>query len=287
MRLFRLLCPGLFIVSAALVLACANSGRRVASAEPAPTAYLGFDANLYPGDDALPVLRKTFSFTSYWLGAPPGEKHGTWQGKRSLLSSQGFGFVVLFKGRDSRKLRNSLDARQRGLSDAKAAAKLALKEGFAKGTVIFLDIEEGGRLPAPYHTYLRTWSEELSHSGLRAGVYCSALPVDEGGGVKITTAQDIQAHLGSRPMAFWVYNDACPPAPGCAFPGAPPPPQTGGFPSAVVWQYAQSPRRKEYTAKCPSNYATDGNCYAPGDTVHKWFLDVNSAASPDPSAPVN
>lgn len=270
----------------AIVLACANSGRPGTTAAPAATtSYLGFDANLYPGDEALPILRKTFSFTSYWLGAPPGQKRSTWQGKRELLASQGFGFVVLFNGRDSRKLKNSLDARQRGFSDAQAAAKLARQEGFAKGTVIFLDIEEGGRLPAPYHSYLRAWSEEISQSGFKAGVYCSSMPTDEGGGVKITTAQDIQAHIGSRPIVFWVYNDACPPSPGCAFPQSAPPPETGGFPAAVVWQYAQSPRRKEYTAKCPANYAADGNCYAPGDSAHKWFLDVNSATSPDPSGP--
>jgi len=46
---------------------------------PAPQAaasrsYLGFDRNIYPGDEALPILRKTFSFTSYWLSPPPGEK---------------------------------------------------------------------------------------------------------------------------------------------------------------------------------------------------------------------
>jgi hypothetical protein len=38
------------------------------------SAYLGFDLNEYPGDDALPALRKTFAFTSYWLSPPPGEK---------------------------------------------------------------------------------------------------------------------------------------------------------------------------------------------------------------------
>lgn len=284
MRILRLLWPGLLIFCSAIVLAFAASGRQGANAAP-PVTYLGFDSNLYPGDEALPVLRKTFSFASYWLGAPPGEKHSTWQGKRGLLASQGFGFVVLFNGRESPKLKNSLDARQRGFSDAQAAAKLARQEGFAKGTVIFLDIEEGGRLPAPYHAYLRAWSEELSQESFKAGVYCSAMPVDEGGGVKITTAQDIQAHFGSRPLAFWVYNDACPPSPGCTFPQSPPAPATGGFPAAVIWQYAQSPRRKEYTAKCPTNYAADENCYAPGDSAHKWLLDANTATTPDPSAP--
>lgn len=284
MRLYRLVWLGLVVLGSAIALVFAAPGRRVTNAAPAG-GYLGFDCNLYPGDDALPVLRKTFSFTSYWLGAPPGEKRSTWQGKRELLASQGFGFVVLFNGRESRKLKNSMDARQQGFADAQAAAKLARQEGFAKGTVIFLDIEEGGRLPAPYQDYLRAWNEELSQSGLKAGVYCSAMPADEGGGVKITTAQDIQAHLGSRSMVFWVYNDACPPSPGCAFPPSPPPPKTGGFPAAVVWQYAQSPRRKEYTARCPANYAANGNCYAPGDVAHRWFLDANVAASPDPSAP--
>jgi len=35
-------------------------------------AYLGFDRNDYPGDENLPALRETFSFTSYWLNNPPG-----------------------------------------------------------------------------------------------------------------------------------------------------------------------------------------------------------------------
>ena len=287
MRPYRLVWFGFVVLGSTIVLVFAASGWRVSTAAPAPSSgtYLGFDLNIYPGDDAMPILRKTFSFTSYWLGPPPGEKRSTWQGKRELLASQGFGFVVLFNGRDSRKLRNSMDARQRGFADAQAAARLARQEGFAKNTVIFLDIEEGGRLPAPYHDYLRAWSEELSQSGFKAGVYCSAMPSDEGGGVKITTAQDIQAHIGSRPMVFWIYNDACPPAPGCVFPETPPAPETGGFPGAVVWQYAQSPRRKEYTAKCAAAYAHDGNCYAPVDTGHKWFLDVNTSTTPNPSAP--
>jgi hypothetical protein len=246
--------------------------------------YLGLDLNIYPGDEALPALRKTFSFTSYWLSAPPGEKHSSWLGKRALLKSYGFGFVVLFNGRESRTLHNSADAHQKGTLDAQTAAKLAQQEGFGKGVVIFLDIEEGGRLSALYHEYLQTWYDALSHAGFRAGVYCSGVPVDEGAGVTITTANDIHVHMGSRAMVFWVFNDTCPPAPGCAFPSNPPSPAQSGFPAAAVWQYAQSPRRRERTAKCPANYAPDGNCYAPADTQHRWFLDANVATTPDPSS---
>jgi Domain of unknown function (DUF1906) len=252
---------------------------------PPPHSYVGFDLNEYPGDAALPILRKSFSFSSYWLGPAPGEKQSTstWAGKRATMKAQGFGFIVLFNGRETKNLKNAEDARQKGILDSHTAAKSAEREGFPKGTIIFLDIEEGGRLPAPYHAYLLKWQQSLYQSGYRPGVYCSAMPVNEGHGVTITTAQDIKAHMANHELAFWVFNDACPPSPGCAFQPNLPPTQSG-FSSASVWQYAQSPRRKQFTEQCPAKYASDGNCYAPGDTAHKWFLDANIASSPDPSS---
>jgi hypothetical protein len=247
--------------------------------------YLGFDANDYPGDEALPVLRKTFSFTSYWLGPPPGEKSTSWLGKRSALQSQGFGFVVLWNGLLQHNVKSASDGQQKGKLDAQNAAKAARQEGFPNGTVIFLDVEEGGRLSPPYHEYVHAWIDALAAEGFRAGAYCSAMPVNEGGGVSITTANDLQDNLAGRKLVFWVFNDACPPSPGCAFPEAPPAPAKGGFAGATVWQYAQSPRRKQFTPHCAAKYAPDGNCYAPGDTALKWFLDANVATSANPSAP--
>lgn len=248
-------------------------------------SYLGFDANDYPGDDGLPILRKTFTFSSYWLSPPPGEKHSTWLGKRTALESQGFGFLILWNGRQTRNLKSASDAEQKGKLDAENAAKSARQEGFAPGTIIFLDLEEGGRLSPAYHDYVNQWIDTLASENFRAGVYCSSMPVDEGGGVSITTANDLQDQLAGRKLVFWVFNDTCPPSPGCAFPQIPPAPPQGGFSAAKVWQYVQSPRRKQFTAHCAAKYSTDGNCYAPGDTAHKWFLDVNSADSPNPSAP--
>jgi hypothetical protein len=120
-------------------------------------------------------------------------------------------------------------------------------------------------------------------AGYRAGVYCSGIPVGEGGGVSIITADDIRNNLGKRALAYFVFNDVCPPAPGCVVPHNPPPPSASGVPYATVWQFAQSPRRKDRTAHCAATYNADGNCYAPGDTAHAWFLDLNSASTPDPS----
>jgi len=251
--------------------------------DAAPRFYLGFDRNIYPGDVALPILRKTFAFSSYWLSPPPGEKTNTWSGKRALLRKHGFGFVVLYRGRDSNEFKKEADAESKGAHDAEEAIAAARVENFPSGTIIFLDIEEGGRLPETYHTYLAAWSKALTGAGYRAGAYCSGMPVNEGQGVSITTAGDIRNHSSSREFAIWAYNDACPPSPGCSFPQNPPAPDRSGISYAAVWQFAQSPRRKEFTAHCPGNYHRDGNCYAPGDTAHAWFLDVNTATSPDPS----
>lgn len=283
MRRLPALLVAFFLLLSAGSLA-ALGGSDVSQAPTAARTFLGFDSNQYPGDDALPLLRKTFSFTSYWIGPPPEEKSSTWLGKRSLLQSQGFGFVVLFNGRNSRNLKSVSDARQKGALDGENTAKLARQEGFPPRTVIFLDIEEGGRLSAAYHEYVHAWMEALARAGFRAGAYCSGMPVSEGRGISITTAKDLQDHLGGRELRLWVFNDACPPSPGCVFPQAPPAMAQTGFPEAAVWQYTQSPRRREFTAKCAATYAADGNCYAHGDSAHKWSLDADVATSPNPSA---
>jgi Domain of unknown function (DUF1906) len=273
------LCFSALTFSSALFIAPPNPQ---ATAEHS-RSYLGFDRNIYPGDAALPVLRKTFTFSSYWLSPPPGERRNTWKGKRDLLASHGFGFLLLYRGRDSGELKNEIAAKTKGIRDASAAATAAKEEGFAAGTIIFLDIEEGGRLPDTYHVYLRAWLEGLQRAGFAAGVYGSGIPVKEEPRISITTADDVSNHAPSHEMVIWAYNDACPPSPGCAFPENPPAPSASGISYATVWQFAQSPRRKNLTAHCLEKYARDGNCYAPGDTAHKWFLDVNSATSSNPS----
>jgi Domain of unknown function (DUF1906) len=272
-----LLCTGVLL----LFHACPRGMESVVA--ESKRSYLGFDRNIYPGDASLPILRRSFAFTSYWLSPPPGEKLNTWKGKRELLHSHGFGFLVLYRGRDSSELKNETDAREKGTQDSRDAAAAAKEEGFVAGTIIFLDIEEGGRLPAAYHVYLRAWSDELTHAGFLAGVYCSGIPVNEERGVSITTAEDIHSHASSHELVTWTYNDSCPPSPGCAFPESPPAPSASGISYSAVWQFAQSPRRREFTARCPAKYARDGNCYAPGDSGHAWFLDVNTATSADPS----
>lgn len=250
-----------------------------------PREYIGFDRNDYPGDDALPVLRRHFSFVGYWLNHPPGEQVNTWQGKREILLRQGFGFLVLFNGRLDAEILKPEKSGTRpaalGQKDAAAAIADATREHFPANTILFLDQEEGGRMLPEQADYLLAWTEAVARSGYRPGVYASGQPVNEGHGHTITTAQDIRSHVVARHLhevALWVAQDACPPSNGCTL--QPPSLQSSGTPDAV-WQYAQSPRRKTITAACARTYASDGNCYAPG--LPGLYLDLNAAASSDPS----
>jgi len=244
-------------------------------------AFLGFDRNEYPGDAALSALRRTFSFAAYWLNTPPGASANSWTGKREIVRRAGFGFLLLFNGRPDRELRESSNAADLGRSDAKTAVAAAKREGFPKGSVLFLDQEEGGLMLPEQKTYIYAWVDGVNGSGYRAGIYCSGIAAPAGN-ASIVTANDLRENAAGRHIAFWVANDSCPPSPGCSYPERHPLPSDTETRFATVWQYAQSPRRGDFARGC-TNYASDGNCYPPGLAADKIFVDLDSATSPDPS----
>jgi hypothetical protein len=244
------------------------------------TSYLGFDRNTYPGDANLKALHQTFSYTGYWLNDPPGERANTWTGHRAAVVSAGFGFLVLFNGRLYAELKAVAYATKLGHSDAQTAAGAARREGFPAHTVIFLDQEQGGRMLPEQKAYIYAWVDAVTAAGFRAGIYCSGVAAKDDGNV--VTAEDIRANAGSRAIVYWAINDACPPAPGCAFPARTASPAQSGISFAEVWQYAQSPQRKDVAGRC-SNYARDGSCYPDRAGVQDLPVDLDLATSPDPS----
>lgn len=280
---------GLVLLLVVLPCVChAQSANRGASAA---ASFLGFDRNDYPGDAALAALRKTFRYTSYWLNPPPGETANNWAGKRVVLREHGFGFLVLFNGHTDAEIKAAASQGQNaaalGAAEGRAAAAAALREGFPRNVIIFLDQEEGGRLLPEQAAYIFAWIDAVRGAGARAGVYCSGIDVPEGSGT-INTALDIVERSSSRDknserrLFLWIADDQCPPAPGCTLAaptmtGASTPPVSD---FAIVWQYAQSPMRPEFSARCNARPAVDGNCYAPGSKI---FVDLNTASSPDPS----
>ncbi len=273
-------CP----VSALILVIAASSPS--AQCQNSVPAYLGFDRNTYPGDANLKAMHQTFSYTGYWLNNPPGERTNSWAGHRAAVESAGFGFLVLFNGRLFVELNSVARATKLGQSDAQAAAAATRLEGFPAHTVIFLDQEQGGRMLPEQKAYIYAWVDGVTATGFRAGIYCSGIAAKDDD--NIVTAEDIRAHAGegasaTREIIYWAINDACPLAPGCAFPAHPPSPAESGVSFAEVWQFAQSPRRKDVAAHC-SNYSRDGECYPPGiPQALQLHVDLNSATSPDPS----
>jgi hypothetical protein len=248
------------------------------------SGYLGFDRNEYPGDSYLPELKQSFSFAGYWLNAPPAATSNSWAGKRAILRDNGFGFLVLFNGRTSADLRRVAEPAVLATADARSAAENAKREGFSPGTIIFLDQEEGGRLLPEQRKYLLAWFDAVNSFNFRSGVYCSGIPVKEGRKQNNTTANDIHDLAGERKIAYFVYNDVCPPSPGCTRSKSSPPPSLSGIAFADVWQFAQSPRRKDFARACQANYNRDGNCYPPREgSAASIYLDLDSATSADPS----
>ena len=265
------------IVSLAVLMALGSQ-----AAQP---VFLGMDRNDYPGDANMQALKKTFAFTGYWLNNPPGATTNTWKSKRPALQKMGYGFLLLFNGREYKYLKASGNAARVGARDASAAVQAARRDGFPKHAIIFLDQEQGGRMLPEQRAYIHAFVDGVVRAGYRAGIYCSGIPYRESGGSTVITANDIREHADGRDMHFFISNDHCGPAPGCVFPDTAPPPGDSGVSFASIWQYAQSPQRPEMTAACRSTYAADGNCYAPETQPgSELYIDVDSATSADPSS---
>ena len=246
--------------------------------------YLGIDRNDYPGDSTMATVRKTFAFTGYWLNDPPGARSNSWAGKRDALQRMGYGFLLLFNGREYQQLKASGNAARVGAADAATAVHAAERDGFPKNSIIFLDQEQGGRMLPEQRAYIHAWADDVIKSGFRAGVYCSGIPFRESRSVSVVTANDIRDNAAGRALHFFVSDDQCPPSPGCVFPDPAPAPMESGIGFADAWQFAQSPRRPEVTAACSKTYSADGNCYPPGVSEgSNLHIDVDSATSADPS----
>jgi len=297
--------PAALLLTTLALTACNTASARIepaAAVQPTPEvpaadnskpSFLGFDRNDYPGDSDLVALHEHFAFTGFWLNNPPGEQANSWAGHRPQLVAAGFGFLVLWNGRLDAEIKHSkLSPDALGRQDAQNAIASARREGFPDNTILFLDQEEGGRLLPEQSAYFFAFTEAIAASPFRAGSYLSGQPSDDGPGahgkrITITTAQDVRETVAAKhlhPVALWVSQDACPPAPGCTVdPSAVAHlhPKDSGTLDAQVWQYAQSPQRPDLTHSCTATYAKDGNCYAGASP--DIFLDLNLAASPDPS----
>ncbi|HEU4566214.1 MAG TPA: glycoside hydrolase domain-containing protein [Gemmatimonadaceae bacterium] len=188
--------------------------------------HLGFDTHSYPGDAAMRAWRGSgspYEWVGYYLPAPC-HKDDSWSGKRELLAEMGWGVAVIYVGQQtwegSRPLSRAALSRARrsggltchrsllgyvrGRADAADAIARTAAEGFAPGTVIFLDVEYMDRVPQAMREYYRAWTERVLADGrYRPGIYAHTRNAE----VVYDDVRELYAAAGaSEEPPFWVAS---------------------------------------------------------------------------------
>ncbi len=158
--------------------------------------HLGFDTHTFPGAQALRAWKTSgapYEWMGYYLPAPC-HRDRSWSGRRTAIDGLGFGMAVIYVGQQTwgrtphASSRGAQAAAKRGLScnadyvtgargaaDGDDAVRVTAAEGFARGTIVFLDIERTEQMPPGMRDYYRAWTGRVLADGrYRPGVYVHA-----------------------------------------------------------------------------------------------------------------
>lgn len=175
-------------------------------------SHVGFDTNVYPGDKAMDAWKRSgeYEWVGYYLEAPC-HKDASWSGTRPRLTRSGWGLAVIYVGQQtwgksigapvkatsikSKKSKSKTTYRMtrkstapvatsgdrcsasyvgaaQGRVDARDAIAAASREGFEKGTVVFLDVEHMNSVPQAMRDYYTAWAQTMLADGrYRPGIY--------------------------------------------------------------------------------------------------------------------
>jgi hypothetical protein len=151
--------------------------------------YVGFDTHTYPGTGTIKAWKNApgapYSWVGYYLPSPC-HADKSWIGKRDTLRTMGWGLAIVYVGQQTwGKTPRALSPAQRaalrvktdcstdliaddeGIMNADDATAIAKAEGFAPGTVVFLDLERMETIPPAMRAYYRAWTARM----LKNGVY--------------------------------------------------------------------------------------------------------------------
>jgi hypothetical protein len=195
--------------------------------------HLGFDRTAYPGDAVMQSLWDStpLAWVAPYLAPAPSYGDPSWMTAMPALRAMGWGFAPVYVGQQSPGGPGThiLTVAQ-GRADAHQAAALGARAGLEAGSVLYLDIELGGTLPANHLTYVQSWVQEVQdNTDYSAAVYCSFSQ----------TAAQVNAECGEIPT--WVFHpvDSGPSTNDLSAEEVPDP-ATSGFASALAWQYRMS-----------------------------------------------
>jgi len=178
-------------------VAAALTGQDAPMAKEAEAGkFLGFDTYSYPGDEKMQAWKNApnapYHWVGYYLPEAPCNQGTSWSGKRQTLTEMGWGTAVVYVGQQTwNRTPRPLSPRQlaalkregetcssdflnadRGAREGLDAIQKTAAEGFAKGSVIFLDIERTEKMPARMRDYYKAWVATILTDGrYRPGIY--------------------------------------------------------------------------------------------------------------------
>jgi hypothetical protein len=218
-------------------------------------AFAGFDVDIYPGDTVMNWLlaNTNLAWCGYYLAPAPSHPESSWMGNRGNLQAAGWGVAPLYVGEQVIPPGSENPSAWKGTQDGNDAADTMNAEGFASGSCVYLDLEDGS-LPAQLAAYTLAWCTAVDARQYQPGVYCSHV-----------IAQRVHNLFpGAILWAFKVPKVE----PAFANPFPTPNPVGSGYGGANAWQLAQN-----VPISVPA---------APNGTLK---VDLSSALVQDPGAP--
>jgi Domain of unknown function (DUF1906) len=170
----------------------------------------GFDTGSYPGDAAIATWASNspYQFVGFYFDAPchTTKTFKTWSGKSSFIRSTGLGLAIVYVGFQQDGCGKSKLSREAGIDHGNDTIAKFKTEGFAAGTIVFLDVENyDGTLSTSMAAYIRGWIGALLDEGtVGPGIYCPARKVKA-----IQTAAQKEYADHGRPdgaPAFWIVK---------------------------------------------------------------------------------
>jgi hypothetical protein len=224
----------------------------------AVTAFAGFDSSAYPGDPIMKWLRANTNLVwcGYYFGKTPSHSGTDWMGKRTVLQSLNWGMAPLYVGQQTTGPGSHHTDGAHGTMDGEDASQFMDSEGFASGSAVYRDLENGMPFPQEQQDYVGNWCAAVQQAGFTAGVYCS----------HTLAAQVASLVPAALIWAFKVSTTQPHPVLGPHYPD--PSPVGSGFAGAFAWQLGQG---------CLIDVPG-----APNGTLE---VDLDSASTPNPSIP--
>ena len=138
-------------------------------------AIPGFDIGDYPGDAKMKVWKANspYQWCGYYILSPCHVGFKQFTGKRQVLVDQGWGLLITYLGQQQSGCRASTLTTAQGNLDARDAHAKVRAEGFADGSMIYLDVEQADIITTGMHDYIASFCDALISLGsFLPGLYC-------------------------------------------------------------------------------------------------------------------